>query len=92
MEFTITRRGEPILFIHSLVGATWVNKVIVFDKPIEKIGQELAIFQDGVILTENRSDVIRVIAHWKKKLNRQARDSGLALDKIILTGDFNQFD
>lgn len=92
MEFTVTRRGEPILFIHQLAGATWVNKAVVFDRPIEKIGQELALTQDGVVLTENRPDVVKIVAHWKKRLNRRARDTGLPLESIVLTGAFDQFD
>lgn len=92
MEFVVTRRDEPILFIHGLLGATWANKELVFDRPIEKIGQGLALSQDGKLLTDNRADVIRVIAHWKKRLNRRVRDTGSPLENLILTGPFDEFD
>lgn len=92
MDFTITRRGEPILFIHSLSGATWANKAVVFDRPIEKTGQELALFSDSQLLTDSRPDVIRIVAHWKKVINRRVRVTGLEVEQVILTGAFDQFD
>jgi hypothetical protein len=92
MEFIVTRHGEPILFIHSLAGATWANKTLVFDRPIEKIGQGLALQQDGKTLTEDHKEVVRIVAHWKKRLKRRSRDTGLPLEALILTGPFDEFD
>lgn len=92
MEFTVTRHGEPIMFIHGLEGVTWVDREIVFDRPIEKIGQNLELFQEDILLSNDRNDVIKIVAHWKKRLNKKMRKTGLSLESIVLTGDFNQFD
>lgn len=92
LEFTVTRRGEPILFIHGLVGVTWANEEIVFKRPIEKLGKDLILFQGESLLTDDPVQVLRIVAHWKKRVLKRTRSTGLPIEELILTGDFHEFD
>jgi len=82
-EFIVLRRGEPIMFGFDLIGATWVSKEHVFDKPIEKIGQDLELFWDGQLIQNEKSGVVSVIAHWKKNLLRRAKRNERELDGVV---------
>lgn len=95
LEFVVTRNEQPILFILGSCGATWANEEIVFTRPIEKIGRDLKLFQDGILLTDSRNDVLRIVAHWKKRTLRRLRElreikPNAALGDVIFLGDFKE--
>lgn len=81
-EFLILRHGEPFLFGLSLTGPTWVN-ALLFERPIEKIGGGLELFWQGELISNDKVHVTRVLAHWKKQLNRRARQSDLPLSHVV---------
>ncbi len=81
-EFIVLRRGEPIIFGLDLVGVTWVSKEHIFDKPIEKIGQDLELFWDGKLVENSKNGVVSVIAHWKRVLTRRAKRLEVSLEQI----------
>lgn len=81
-EFLILRHGEPLLFGLALTGPTWVNR-LVFERPIEKLGGGLELFWDGELIDWDKAHITGVIAHWKKRLNRRAKNSELPLPDIV---------
>ncbi len=81
-EFLILRHGEPVLFGLELVGVTWMAPLI-WERPIEKLGGGLELFWDGELFDNDKVHITRVIAHWKKQVNRRAKRSGVLLDSVV---------
>lgn len=89
-EFLITRHDKPIMFGLALIGVTWVDKEVVFDRPIDKIGSNLKLLWNNEVIDDNKTTVVGVVAHWKKRINKQARVQGKNIEDILLTCDFEE--
>lgn len=84
-EWVITRNDKPILFGVNILGPTWVDEEIVFNRPIEKLGSNLKFLWNGHLMDDDKTTVTRLVAHVKKSLNRKARTQGKKISDIILT-------
>ena len=83
-EFLVLRHGEPFMFGLDLVGVTWVSPIL-FERPIEKIGGGLELFWDGELFEWDKVQITRLLAHWKKQLNRRAKNAGVPISQVVAT-------
>lgn len=84
-EFLILRHGEPFMFGLDLVGVTWVSPIL-FERPIEKLGGGLELFWDGELFDWDKVHITRLLAHWKKQLNRRAKKAGVPVENVVDIG------
>lgn len=96
-EFKVTRNDEPILFIYGAFGATWAHEEFVFKRPIEKIGSNLKLWQGDTLLSSEKNDCVKVVAHWKRIINRRLRKlqetkPDATLHDVIWMGDYTEGD
>jgi hypothetical protein len=81
-EFLILRHGEPFMFGLDVFGVTWVSPIL-FERPIEKLGGGLELFWDGELFDNDKIHITRILAHWKKQLNRRAKNAGVPLASVV---------
>jgi len=83
-QFVILRHGQPFLFGLELLGVTWLSPLIL-ERPLEKLGGGLELYWDGELIDSDKVGVTRVIAHWKRALNKRAKRTGVPLSELIST-------
>jgi len=90
-EFTILRNGKPILIIVGIFGPTWIDERYGFQQDINKIGANMALLQDGVVISQDRAHIQKLLSHWRKILRRRLKALGSDdLSSIVDTSPFDE--